>query len=206
MNGGLLLAFLLATLAFAPVPGPAMLYIAAQTLGRGRRAGVMAALGIHVGGWVHVLAAVAGLSALLALVPQVHLALRLAGAAYLLWIGLRLMRGGGAGPLPPAARSGQRAFVESATVQVLNPKVALFFVAFLPQFADPAAAWPVPVQLLVLGVLVNMIFLGFDMAVALLAGALRGAALARPGLSHWLHRAAGAVLMGLGLRLALVRG
>jgi threonine/homoserine/homoserine lactone efflux protein len=166
----------------------------------------MAALGIHAGGWVHVAAAVAGLSALLALVPQLHLALRLAGAAYLLWIGLRLMRGGASGPLPSAARSGRQAFLESATVQVLNPKVALFFVAFLPQFTDPAAPWPVPVQLLVLGVLVNLIFLGFDMAVALLAGALRSAALARPGVARWLHRVAGAVLVGLGVRLALARG
>jgi threonine/homoserine/homoserine lactone efflux protein len=148
---------------------------------------------------------VAGLSALLALVPQLHLALRLAGAAYLLWIGLRLIRGGASGPLPSAARSGRQAFLESATVQVLNPKVALFFVAFLPQFTDPSAPWPVPIQLLVLGVLVNL-FLGVDMAVALLAGALRSAALARPGVARWLHRVAGAVLVGLGVRLALARG
>jgi threonine/homoserine/homoserine lactone efflux protein len=201
MNVELLIAFVAASLALAPIPGPAMLYIAAQSLGGGRGAGVRAALGIHVGGWVHVALAAAGLSAALRLVPDLYLGLKLAGAAYLVWIGIGLLRHAGQGVEAAAPRSARRAFLDSMTVQLLNPKVALFFLAFLPQFTDPGAAWPLAVQMLVLGAILNMIFLGFDLLVAFGTGSLGAALRAR----RWLERIAGALLIGLGARLALDR-
>lgn len=199
-----LVAFVAAAAVFAFMPGPAMLYAAARTLAGGRRAGLRAALGIHAGGYVHVLAAAAGLAALFHAVPVVYAAVKLAGAAYLLWLGIALWRGaaeGGAALAPaPAA-----AFRQSVLVEVLNPKTALFYLAFLPQFADPAAALPVWGQLLVLGVVVNLMFSAADLvAVGFAASVARGVA-ARPGLVAWVRRAGGALLVGLGLRLAADR-
>ena len=139
----LLVAFLAATAVFAYMPGPAMLYAAAQTVSRGRWAGLTASLGIHLGGYVHVVAAAAGLSVLFHAVPVLYTVVKLAGAAYLVWLGIRLIRQAGepVGALPRVgARSARRALLESVAVEVLNPKTALFFLAFLPQFADPSAA------------------------------------------------------------------
>src|SRR6476660_4874777 len=136
----ILLAFAAATLAFAAFPGPAMLYTAAQTLARGRKSGFLAALGVHCGCYVHVIAATLGLSAIFRHVPELYLALKLVGAAYLVWLGIGMLRnrGDGGEPQPAAWKSPGRAFVESMLVEILNPKAAIFFVAFLPQFVDPA--------------------------------------------------------------------
>ena len=131
----LFVAFLATTAIFAFIPGPAMLYAAAQTMARGRWSGLMAALGIHLGGYVHVAAAAAGLSVLFHAVPMLYMAVKFAGAAYLIWLGISMLR---AKPREDVAlagietRSGRRAFVESVTVEVLNPKTAIFFLAFLP--------------------------------------------------------------------------
>ena len=204
----LLLAFLTATAVFAYVPGPAMLYATARTLAGGRWSGLMAALGIHLGGYAHVLAAAGGLAALFHAVPTAYLLVKAAGAVYLVWLGLRMLvtRTGNAAPAevePPTA--GRRAFFESVTVEVLNPKTALFFLAFLPQFTDPAAALPVWAQLLVLGTLVNVVFSTADLACVALAGAA-AARLQRSARAQRLaRRAGGTVLMGLGAHLALMR-
>jgi threonine/homoserine/homoserine lactone efflux protein len=203
----LLLAFALATLTIGFLPGPAILYTAAQTLAGGRRRGLMAALGLHIGGYGHVLAATFGLSVLFAHVPALYLALKLVGAAYLVWLGFGLLRrkltGGG---LPAVAkRSARRAFIESVSVELLNPKTAIFYVAFLPQFVDPHAAWPVAVQFLVFGVATNLTFSAAD----LLTIAFTGAILARLERSAPAQRIArilgGSLLIGLGARLALDR-
>jgi len=130
-----LAAFVLAAAVFAYMPGPAMLYAAAQTIARGRRAGWLASLGIHLGGYVHVLAAALGLAALFRLVPTAYLVLKLAGAAYLIWLGATFLLARTQVDRLPAdltALSPGRAFWESITVEVQNPKTALFFVAFLP--------------------------------------------------------------------------
>ena len=135
----LLIPFAVATALFAYFPGPALLYTAAQTLVRGRRAGFMAALGIHLGCYLHVIAAALGLSAVLHYVPTLYVALKLAGAAYLIWLGISMWRQEAAagGPTSRRPRSTRRALFESMLVEILNPKVALFFLAFLPQFVDP---------------------------------------------------------------------
>jgi threonine/homoserine/homoserine lactone efflux protein len=148
----LFIAFLATTAIFAYIPGPAMLYAAAQTIARGRGAGLMASLGIHLGCYVHVIAAAAGLSVLFHAVPMLYMAVKFAGAAYLIWLGISLFRAKTPGndvALPGLEpKSGRRAFVESISVEVLNPKTAIFFMAFLPQFIDASAAFPVWLQLL----------------------------------------------------------
>ncbi|SMF33768.1 Threonine/homoserine/homoserine lactone efflux protein [Tistlia consotensis] len=200
-----LLAFAAATLVFAYLPGPAILYTAAQTLARGRRGGLRAALGIHCGGYLHVATAALGLSAILLHVPAAYAAVKLAGAAYLVWLGLQTMRRRiDLSALPAVAgRSARRAFLESMLVEVLNPKAALFFLAFLPQFVDPSAGLPVWAQLLLLGTAVNLTFSSADLlTVALtdrvLAGIRRSEGLQR--LARW---AGGGLLVGLGLHLGL---
>lgn len=203
-----LAAFLLAAAVFAYMPGPAMLYATAQTIARGRRAGWMAALGIHLGGYVHVAAAALGLAALFSLVPIAYLVLKLAGAAYLIWLGLKfLFARTPVARLPDdlAALSPRRAFWESVTVEVLNPKTALFFVAFLPQFSDPSAAFPVWAQLLLLGTVVNLLFSSADVCCVLLADRLSSTLARSRHVERAARRVGGGILVALGLNLALSR-
>ena len=198
----ILIAFAVATALFAYFPGPALLYTAAQTLARGRRAGLMAALGIHVGCYAHVLAATLGLSAVFRYVPEAYTALKIAGAAYLVWLGIQMLRGGGTDAAPKIApKSARRAFAESIVVELLNPKVAIFFIAFLPQFVDPAGSLPVWLQSLILGVVVNLAFSSADVVTAFTASAVVG----RLKKSRTMERSArwigGGLLIGLGVKL-----
>jgi threonine/homoserine/homoserine lactone efflux protein len=161
--------FALAALALAVVPGPAVLYIVAQSIDGGRRAGVLSAFGVATGGLVHVLAAVVGLSALLAASAEAFTVVKLVGAAYLVWLGVRTLlsqddRIGGRRPEPTLART----YRQGVIVNVLNPKTALFFVAFLPQFVDPDGS--VRAQLAVLGAIFVVIALSSDLVWALVAG------------------------------------
>jgi threonine/homoserine/homoserine lactone efflux protein len=204
----ILIAFLLATAVFAYMPGPAMLYAAAQTIARGRRAGWLAALGIHIGGYVHVAAAALGLAVLFAAVPGLYLVLKLAGAAYLVWLGARMIlsRATIAGVSPQiAALSPRRAFWESITVEVLNPKTALFYLAFLPQFTDPGAALPIWAQLFILGTVVNVMFSSADVACVLLADRVTGELRASDRAARLVHRLGGGILAALGVNVALSR-
>lgn len=200
-----LIPFFIATAIFAFVPGPAILYTAAQTIARGRRAGFMAAFGIHIGCYVHVIAAAAGLSAIFTHVPLAYMAVKMVGAAYLVWLGIKLVRQKiDADDLPVVSKkSARRAFFESMWVEVLNPKVALFFIAFLPQFVDAGAGLPIWAQFLVLGAIVNLSFSSADVIVVLTADRVsRMVKSSRAGASvvNWLS---GLTLMGLGARLAL---
>ncbi|TCL75497.1 LysE family translocator [Rhizobium sp. BK251] len=208
-SAGLFLAFLATTAVFAYIPGPAMLYAAAQTVARGRWSGLMAALGIHIGGYAHVVAAAAGLSILFHAVPVLYMAVKLAGAGYLVWLGICLFRARGKGDLSSAAteaKSGRRAFIESVTIEVLNPKTAIFFMAFLPQFIDPAAGLPIWAQFALLGTIVNMIFSSADIVCVALAGAVVNRLRRSSGAQRLMQRAGGVMLIGLGTHLALQRG
>lgn len=204
----LILAFLAAAAVFAYMPGPALLYTAAQTIARGRRAGLMAALGIHLGGYVHVFAAAAGLSVLFHAVPVLYLVLKLVGAAYLVWLGICMFRSPPAGN--PAVsliepKSARRAFVESMTVEVLNPKVAVFFLAFLPQFIDPSASLAIWAQFLILGSIVNVMFSSADLVCVALAGAIIERMRNSDRMQRLTRRLGGGLLIGLGAHLALQR-
>ncbi|TKD47938.1 MAG: LysE family translocator [Mesorhizobium sp.] len=202
----LLIAFFATTAIFAYIPGPAMLYAAAQTMARGRWSGLTAALGIHLGGYVHVIAAAAGLSVLFHAVPTLYVAVKLSGALYLIWLGVSLFRARAqddaviSGIVPKSAR---RAFFESITVEVLNPKTAIFFMAFLPQFIDASATFPVWLQFLVLGTIVNLMFSSADVMCVVLAGAMVTRLRRSSHAQRLMRRAGGAVLVGLGVHVAL---
>ena len=204
----LLLGFAAATLLFAYFPGPALLYTAAQTIARGRRAGLMAALGIHIGCYAHVAAAAFGLSAVFRHVPEAYFALKLLGALYLVWLGIDMLRSRkvSADAAAVAPKSARRAFTESIVVELLNPKVAIFFMAFLPQFVDPAAGLPVWLQFLILGTIVNLTFSSADLATVFAASTVLRLLSGGSGIGRRLFRyGGGTALIGLGARLALDR-
>lgn len=201
----LLIAFFVSTALFAFIPGPAMLYAAARTLAGGRRAGLMAALGVHVGGYAHVFAATMGLSVLFHAVPVLYAVVKLAGAAYLVFMGWRLVTGHDADTqIETGMCDPRRAFFQSVFVELLNPKTAIFFLAFLPQFVS-AASGPVWLQFLVLGTITNMMFSAADLVAVLGASQVWSSLRSSPLLGRWLQRAAGSLLIGLGARLALDR-
>jgi threonine/homoserine/homoserine lactone efflux protein len=169
--GGTLGVFVLAALALIVVPGPAVIYIVAQSIDGGRLAGLVSALGVALGGLVHVAAAAVGLSALLVSSATAFTVVKLAGAAYLIGLGLHtlLRRREPPDATVPHERRLRRVFWQGAVVNVLNPKTALFFLAFLPQFVDPDRG-SVAVQLLVLGLLFVVLAVCSDSLWALGAG------------------------------------
>jgi threonine/homoserine/homoserine lactone efflux protein len=164
--------FALASITLIAIPGPNALYIAARSLSQGRAAGVASAFGVEAGTLVHVAAAAAGLSALVASSDLAFDAIRYLGVAYLLLLGIRALRGSSGGEVRPAGPGSlRRAFAEGLLVNVLNPKVALFFLAFLPQFTDPGQG-SVAAQTLALGALFFGIALAMDLIYALAASAI----------------------------------
>jgi threonine/homoserine/homoserine lactone efflux protein len=201
-----LLAFAATTAIFAFIPGPAMLYAAARTMAGGRTAGLMAVLGIHLGAYAHIIAAAAGLSALFHAVPVAYTCVKLAGAAYLIWLGISLFSAKDSvedGTADGAPKGGRRAFVQSVTVEILNPKTAIFFLAFLPQFVDSGAGLPIWAQLAILGTMVNLIFTFADVVSVLLADVILARLKRSSGVQSLVRKAGGTVLIGLGAHLAL---
>jgi threonine/homoserine/homoserine lactone efflux protein len=192
--------FMLASLALAVVPGPAVLYIVAQSVDQGRPAGLVSALGIGTGGLVHAVAATVGLSSLLASSATAFTIVKYAGAAYLILLGIRRLltreEVGEEALQPP--RANRQIFRDGVVVNVLNPKTALFFLAFLPQFVDPGAS-AATLQILLLGLIFVVIAFCSDSLWALAAGTL-GSWLRRSrwylGVKRWVT---GTVFVGLGL-------
>jgi threonine/homoserine/homoserine lactone efflux protein len=203
--------FFAAAFVLAVTPGPGIFYVAARALSGGRAEGVASSLGTGLGGMVHVLAGSLGVSAIVLASAELFTALKLLGAAYLVWIGLRTAwaarrdassaLGGDAAAPPVGAR---RAFHEGVMVEALNPKTAAFVLAFVPQFVDPAAGG-VGVQFALLGLVSVVLNTLADVAVALAAAGVRAGAAARPGLVRRLREASGAAMIALGLGLALAR-
>lgn len=201
------LAFLAAALVLTATPGPDNLMVLGMGMSRGRRAGMAFGLGCALGCLSHTLLAVVGVSALVAASPLAFGLLKAVGGAYLVWMGVQAWRHAGRvapGSATGAARSLTRLFGQGLVANAINPKVVLFFLAFLPQFVQPAQG-PVPLQLGLLGLL-------FTAQAALLFGALGwfsgsvGAWLnRRPAAGPWLDRLAGTVFVGLGLRMLLTR-
>ena len=187
-------------------PGADTLYIVTRATTLGRKAGAVAALGIAAGCCVHIVAAGLGLSALLATSALAFTAVRLAGAAYLIYMGVMLWRTGPRSPklaaAPMPATSLSRIFVQGALTNILNPKVALFFLAFLPQFVDPERAHRLAAFLL-LGTVFNTTGLVWNLFVAWSSAEIGRRFNGLPVRMHALHRIAGAVFVALGIRLAL---
>ncbi|HEY8554043.1 MAG TPA: LysE family translocator [Burkholderiales bacterium] len=200
--------FALSVLLLAITPGPDTLYIVGRSSAFGWKYGVVAVLGIALGIFVHILAGAVGLSAILAASATAFTAVKWIGAAYLVYIGITLLFARSSSPQPdrPAldAVPLPRVFAEGFLTNVLNPKVALFFLAFLPQFIDADAANK-PLAFLFLGVLFNLIGSSWNLFTAWSAAFLRDR-FARSGSAvTWLNRAIGALFVLLGAKLATAR-
>jgi len=197
------LLFVLTAVTLLLIPGPAVMYVVGQSIGRGRRAGVASVLGVHTGTLVHVTAAAVGISSLLVASATVFSIVKYAGAAYLVLIGARRLLGKEKS-LRDEPRAGpselRRHFRQGIVVNVLNPKTALFFLAFLPQFIDPNG--PVALQVIALGLTFVALGLVTDSLWALAAGATADR-LRRsrrfPRVERWVS---GSVFVGLGLAAA----
>ncbi len=203
-----LLVFALAAGVLVAIPGPNHIYIVTRSIAQGRTIGLASAFGVETGTLVHISAATVGLSALIASSATAFNTLRYAGAAYLAYLGIRaLMRqedldvGGPVGE-PPSPR---RAYLDGILVNVLNPKVALFFLAFLPQFVDPSRG-ATSTQILVLGLVVFTIATTSDVLYALAAGALGGWLRSRRSFLRIQSRVTGCVYLGLAAVAALAGG
>jgi threonine/homoserine/homoserine lactone efflux protein len=199
------LPFLAAALVIAAVPGPGIFYVAARTLSGGRAAGIASTSGTALGGLVHVIAGGIGVSALVLASAQLFAALKFAGALYLVWLGIRTLCGGG--DLPPAQTGfvgAKQAFWQGAGVEALNPKTAAFFLAFIPQFIDPAAPDPA-LQFMLLGLVSVALNSCADLIVVLIVAATRAKFAGRPRLALRLRQGSGVLMAGLGISLALAR-
>lgn len=201
--------FLLAALVLNLAPGPDLVYLLSRSLGQGRRIGIASSLGVCSGALVHVAAAAMGLSVLLAQSAPAFMLVKWLGAAYLVYLGLTALRRGAspgvepASPAPGAADgSVWQAFRQGVLIDVFNPKVALFFMAFLPQFTHPEAG-ALGLQLLTLGTIVVLVGLAVEIPLVLAADTLRRRFARYRGTAIGLHRLMGVMLVGLGVRLAL---
>lgn len=199
-----LAAFIVASLAMLLTPGPAVMYIIARGLGQGWRAGAASAVAVGGGNFVHALAATAGLSALLVASAEAFTVVKWAGAAYLAYIGIRTLRARDPEPTdvsPPVQPVGaimRQGFV----VAVLNPKTAIFFLAFVPQFVDPARGG-VAAQFFALGSLFALMGIVTDGAYGVLSGALRGLLAHRDRAQRRARLATGGLYVALGMSAAL---
>jgi len=205
-SAGTLALFSLAALALIVVPGPAVLYIVAQSIDGGRVAGLLSALGVAVGGLVHATAAAIGLSALLLSSATAFTVVKLAGAAYLIGLGLYTLfvRKEDAGDEVRRERRLRRSFGQGVVVNVLNPKTALFFIAFLPQFVEREAG-SVGAQLLVLGLVFVALAVVSDSIWALAAGSAASRLRSSPRFLAARRYVSGSVFVGLGAVTALAK-
>jgi threonine/homoserine/homoserine lactone efflux protein len=199
--------FTVAAITLLVIPGPSVLYIVTRSVDQGRAAGLASVGGIHVGTLVHVAAAALGLSALLVSSATAYNAVRWLGAAYLVWLGVRRLLArdeeAAATAGPEARRHGLgRVFAQGVVVNVLNPKTALFFFAFLPQFVDVTRG-SVRLQVVVFGVAFVLLGLVSDGAYALLASTGAGWLRRRPRVAKASRVVSGGVLISLGVTTAL---
>ena len=203
-----LLVFALAAGVLVIIPGPNHIYIVTRSIAQGRRVGLASAFGVETGTLVHITAAAVGLSAVIASSAVAFNVVRYLGAAYLVFLGLRaLLRDHGAQLEDGATRIGSahRAYVDGILVNVLNPKVALFFLAFLPQFVDPSRGATVT-QILVLGLVVFVIATTSDVVYALAAGALGSWLRGRPAFVRRQRYLTGGIYLGLAAVATLAGG
>ncbi|NUO87472.1 MAG: LysE family translocator [Cupriavidus sp.] len=200
-----LIPFLVAAVVLAITPGPAIAYVVARTVAGGRSEGLASCLGTGLGGLLHVLAAAAGLSLVIAQSAVAFSVLKYLGAAYLVYLGVRMLVRKG----PPAtvaavpSRGARRALVEGVVVEVLNVKTALFFLAFLPQFVAPGAA--AVSQLVLLGCICVALNTLVDVVVVFAAHRLLRSGAASAARTRLMIRASGVTMVGLGTFLALAR-
>lgn len=200
-----LFAFFIAAVVLAVTPGPGIAYVVARTAAGGRKEGLASCFGTGVGGMLHVLAAALGLSLIVAQSAVAFNLVKYVGAAYLIYLGVRLlMRKAEAPAIQSVAPQGaSRALAEGVVVEALNVKTALFFLAFLPQFANPSE--PLAPQLVLLGSICVALNTLVDVIAVFAADRLLKSSTARAARAHLLTRASGITMVGLGAYLALAR-
>jgi threonine/homoserine/homoserine lactone efflux protein len=205
MGGANFSLFLLAALIVAAIPGPGIFYVAARTLSSGKRAGIASTFGTALGGLVHVIAGGFGVSAIILASAQLFTMLKLAGALYLIWLGIRTIREAGHLPTEQPAQIGiKRAFRAGIAVEALNPKTAVFFLAFIPQFLEPAFGHPA-LQFITLGLISVALNTFADVVVVMMASTAHSRLVGRRHLLHRLRQGSGLFIAGLGVSLALAR-
>lgn len=197
----ILLTFTAAALLMNVSPGPSNLYVMARTIAQGVQGGIVAALGLAVGSMIHVIATVLGLAAIFNHSPALYMLIKLAGAAYLIYLGIRYWKS------KPSERDVKvkkakskpllRVFKESIVVEVTNPKTALFFLAFLPQFVVPESG-PVSQQLLILGIIVTVSALPCDILVAVSSSKIANWLVKNERAQQIQERVSGSILLGMG--------
>lgn len=200
-GGSTLVLFAGTSLALLAVPGPAVIYVVTRSLDQGRRAGIVSVLGIEAGTFAYALAAATGLTGLIAASEVGFTVVRYVGAGYLVYLGVRKLLERDE-PQLASADTRARLFVRGVLVQLLNPKVAIFFLAFLPQFVSPSRG-PAAIQILVLGTIFTLLAVLSDSAYVLLAGAIGGRLRSGLRAGRWLAKLSGGVYIGLGLGAAL---
>lgn len=202
------LLFVLACFALVLAPGPDMMYMLGRCVAQGRKAGILSAVGFNLGGYVHLTAAVLGLSAILASSALAFTIVKWVGASYLVYLGIATLwtrqERLGIDEHEIGSRRGRTILWQAFLSDVLNPKVALFFLALLPQFVDRTAAHP-SLQILWLGVTLNVVALSTNIALACGSSWVTGALRRNRSLSLWLRKAMGALFVALGLRIAIER-
>jgi threonine/homoserine/homoserine lactone efflux protein len=205
VNTANLSLFLLAALIIAAIPGPGIFYVAARTLSGGRPAGIASTFGTALGGLVHVVAGGLGVSAIILASAQLFAVLKLIGALYLVWLGVRTFREAGNRLHEPIGAVGAtQAFREGVLVEALNPKTAAFFLAFIPQFLDPAAGYPA-FQFIALGLISVALNTFADVIVVVVAARARATLVRRPIFIQRLRQGSGLFIAGLGISLAFAR-
>lgn len=204
LNETLLVSFIIAALIVLIIPGPGVLYVIARSIAHGYRAGLASVIGLSVGVMAHVVAATAGLSAILLTSATAFSIVKFIGAGYLIYLGLRTLLSRPVienieipEPLPK-----HQLFIDGIIVSVFNPKIAVFFLAFLPQFVD-ASLGSAPIQIFILGTLYALLALITDGAYALLAGSARQWLQRIFADNPWPRRITGSVYIGLGINTAL---
>ncbi len=200
-SGSTLLLFAGASLALLAVPGPAVIYVVTRSLDQGRTAGIVSVLGVETGTFAYALAAAAGLTGLIAASRTGFTVVKYAGAAYLIYLGLQRLLGSEQ-PKDHVSSVRSRLFLRGLLVQLLNPKIAIFFLAFLPQFVDSSRG-PIAAQTLVLGTIFTALAVLSDGAYVVLAGAVGGWMRTGRKARRPLARLSGCVYLGLGVGAAL---
>jgi threonine/homoserine/homoserine lactone efflux protein len=198
------LVFLAAALLVAITPGPGIFYIVARTLAGGRAEGLASSVGLGLGGLVHVFGGALGLSALVMASAEAFTVLKIAGAFYLIWLGLKTWREARIVGLTAVRTTGaHQAFREGIVVEALNPKTAAFFLAFIPQFVDPSSN--VATQFVILGLISVALNTAADVIVTSLAAKARAGLARRPSFLTRTRQASGATMCGLGAALLFAR-
>lgn len=207
MDLHLVLGFVVAVALLSLAPGPDLLFVVANGVAGGRRAGLVAAVGMSTGLAVHTVAAAFGLGLLIQRAPEALTVVRIGGAVVLVHLALSTWRSSRRAPVTQATvprRSMGRTFLLATLTNLANPKVILFYLSFVPQFLSTApGAWPVTAQMLVLGIVFIVVGLSVDGTAGALAGSLSERIAARPGFRTWMDRVSAAVFGGLAARLVL---